>query len=172
MWTSTLEGRKPRPRTGTVGRGSSMQTHPHGSVLSPRRGRTPALRGALPERCPPSPALLSSACPHRRGGWGHGDHSSQCSAGWLLRGETSNVSSSLNTEQPRGTCEASTPAAWGNTRLTQVELGVSGGCPGDLPGWAGGGEGLTQQRHSARGQDSTPSHIVYVPLPSTSWSRP
>ena len=73
MWTSTLEGRKPRPRPGTVGRGSSIQTHPHGSGSQPGEAGRPRREGLCQSALPPSPALLSSACPHRRGGWGHGD---------------------------------------------------------------------------------------------------
>jgi len=54
-----------------------------------------------------------------------------------------NTSLSLNKEQPLGMCQASTPAAWGTTRLAQAELGGEQGLPWRPPR-LGSGEGLTQ----------------------------
>lgn len=70
--------------------------------------------------CQPGGPGPHPAQPHSRGVWGH---SSQCPAGWPGGERPGNVALSFKKEQPLGMGQASTPAAWGTTGLTQAELG-------------------------------------------------
>lgn len=68
---------------------------------------------------------------------------------WVAWGERpGNTALSFKTEQPLGTGQASTPAAWGTTRLAQAELGGDRGLPWRPPR-LGSGEGPSQHGHSA-----------------------
>lgn len=111
--------------------------------------------------CQPGGPGPHPAQPHSRGVWGH---SSQCPAGWPGGERPGNVALSFKKEQPLGMGQASTPAAWGTTRLTQAELGGERGSA--LETSQAGQRGGTYPARTLR------LRTTIRETPSTSWSGP